>query len=331
MDVEMSKLNFENIGEVFNTITDSEEWIELQSKFNYCSDIFLLGHGGNLAVADHASIDISRLSSGTKNAQAPGSGIIATSLINDTSFDDWLVHWLQHRTVSYSEEQKDKSLVLGISSSGTSMDIIKALEFANLDGMQIGIITAYPIKSKIDNLTEVVQGVEFYHTAEVLSLLLTYQLTHGTGNICPPIFKNKPEDLVQLNRQSGASKERQYSYPDEHVNIAIDFDGVIHKNSKGYFDGTIYDEVVEGAREALEEISKTYTIIIYTAKARHDRGFVDGKSGTQLIWEWLEENKLDHLISKVTSEKPRAVAYIDDKAIRFSDWNSVLKSVSELS
>ena len=29
----MSKLNFENIGEVFNTITDSEEWIELQSKF----------------------------------------------------------------------------------------------------------------------------------------------------------------------------------------------------------------------------------------------------------------------------------------------------------
>ena len=61
------------------------------------------------------------------------------------------------------------------------------------------------------------------------------------------------------------------------------------------------------------------------------KGFVNGKSGTQLIWEWLEENKLDHLISKVTSEKPRAVAYIDDKAIKFSDWNDVLKSVSELS
>jgi len=327
----MDKLNFENIGKVFNDVTDSPEWEELQAKFNHCDDIFLFGHGGNLAVADHASADISRLSNGTKNAQAPGSAIVATSLINDTSFDDWLVQWLQQRLVSYNEGQLNKSLVLGISSTGTSTDIIKALEYANLKGMQIAVITSYPIQTKIDNLTEVIQGVEFYHTAEVLSLLLTYQLTVGSGKATPPIFQNKPKDLEQLNRKQGASKERQYSYPDEHVNIAIDFDGVIHRNSKGYFDGTIYDEVVEGAREALEEISKTYTIIIYTAKARHDRGFVDGKSGTQLIWEWLEENKLDHLISKVTAEKPRAVAYIDDKAIKFSDWNAVLKSVSELS
>ena len=34
--------------------------------------------------------------------------------------------------------------------------------------------------------------------------------------------------------------------------IAIDFDGVIHKNSKGYYDGTIYDEPVEGSLEAIK-------------------------------------------------------------------------------
>lgn len=326
----MDKLNFENIGHVFNDVTDSEEWSELQAKFNYCDDIFILGHGGNLAVADHASVDISRLSNGTKNAQAPGSAIVATSLINDTSFDDWLVHWLQQRTVSFSENQKDKSLVMGISSSGTSTDILNAFEYAALEGMQIGMITAYPSQSKLENLTEVVQGVEFYHTAEVLSLLLTYQLTHGSGKATPPIFKNKPKDLEQLNRQAGASKERKYSYPDELVNLAVDFDGVIHKNSKGYHDGTIYDDIVDGARDALEELSKKYTIIVYTAKARHDRGFIDGKSGKQLIWEWLEEKKLDHLISKVTSEKPRAVAYIDDKAVKFEDWNKVLDTISKI-
>jgi phosphoheptose isomerase len=326
----MEKLNFENIGEVFNKVTDTPEWEELQNKFNYCSDIFLLGHGGNLAVADHASADISRLSNGTKNAQAPGSAIVATSLINDTSFDDWMVQWLQQRTVSYTENQLDKSLVLGISSSGTSGDIIRALEHANLKGMQIGVITSYPFKVKIPNLTEVLQGVEFYHTAEVLSLLLTYQLTAGSGKATPPIFQNKPKDLEQLNRQSGASKERKYSYPDEQVNIAIDFDGVIHKNTKGYFDGTIYDEPIEGTREALEKISNKYTIIIHTAKARHDRGFVDGKSGKQLIWEWLENHNLDQFISKVTSEKPRAVAYIDDKSIQFSSWSDVLDQVENL-
>ena len=28
--------------------------------------------------------------------------------------------------------------------------------------------------------------------------------------------------------------------------VVIDFDGVIHKNSKGYFDGTIYDKPIDG-------------------------------------------------------------------------------------
>ena len=106
-----------------------------------------------------------------------------------------------------------------------------------------------------------------------------------------------------------------------HINI---------RNNKGYFDGTIYDEPVEGTREALEKISNKYTIIVHTAKARHDRGFVDGKSGKQLIWEWLENNDLDQFISKVTAEKPRAVAYIDDKSIKFSSWEDALEQVDNL-
>ena len=105
----MDKLNFEKIGEVFDRVTDTEEWTELQSKFNYCNDIFIIGHGGNLAVADHASADISRLSNGTKNAQAPGSAILATSLINDTSFDDWMVQWLQQRTTSHRRSTRQIS------------------------------------------------------------------------------------------------------------------------------------------------------------------------------------------------------------------------------
>ena len=34
--------------------------------------------------------------------------------------------------------------------------------------------------------------------------------------------------------------------------IAIDFDGVIHKNSKGFHDGTIYDEPIEGVIKGLD-------------------------------------------------------------------------------
>ena len=323
----MAGLNFENIGDKFLEVTNTKEWSELQEKFNDCVDIFVLGHGGNLGVADHAAVDISRLSNGTKNAQAPGSGIVATSLINDSSFDDWMVHWVRQRTVSSTQEQLNKTLILGISSSGKSVDIIKALEDGQSRGIQVGMITSYPIPAKIESLTEVVLGAEYYHTSEVLTLLLTYELTHGSGKVCPPIFQNKPEDLELLNRQGGAAAIRKHSYPDELVNIGVDFDGVIHKNSKGYHDGTVYDDPVEGAREALQKLSEKYTVIIYTAKARKDRGLVNGRSGVQLIWDWLKEHNLNQYVSKVTSEKPRAVAYIDDKGIKFDNWDSALSQI----
>lgn len=323
----MAGLNFENIGDKFLEVTNTKEWADLQEKFNKCTDVFILGHGGNLGVADHAAVDISRLSNGTKNAQAPGSGIVATSLINDSSFDDWMVHWLRQRTVIHTEDQLKNTFVLGISSSGKSVDIIKALEDAQTRGMEIAMITSYSIPAKIEGLTEVVLGAEYYHTAEVLTLLLTYELTHGSGKVCPPIFQNKPEDLELLNRQGGAAASRKHSYPDELVNIGVDFDGVIHKNSKGYHDGTIYDEPVEGVRESLQKLSEKYTVIIYTAKARKDRGLVNGMSGTQMIWEWLKKHDLNQYVSKVTAEKPRAVAYIDDKGIRFDNWNNVLSQI----
>ena len=54
-------LNIENLDQLFYEVVNSVEWKELQEKFNKADDIFVLGHGGNLAVASHAAIDISRL------------------------------------------------------------------------------------------------------------------------------------------------------------------------------------------------------------------------------------------------------------------------------
>ena len=107
--------------------------------------------------------------------------------------------------------------------------------------------------------------------------------------------------------------------------IAIDFDGVIHKNSKGFFDGTVYDEPMEGVEDALKQLSKKYKIIIFTCKVKPDRPLINKKSGNQLIEEWLSKYNLLQYIHKITCEKPRAVAYIDDKGYRFNNWNSTLK------
>ena len=106
--------------------------------------------------------------------------------------------------------------------------------------------------------------------------------------------------------------------------IAIDFDGVIHKNSKGFHDGTIYDEPIKGVKKGLEYLSKSYKLVIYTCKANPDRPLVDGKTGSRLIYEWLVKHNLDSYIYNIVYEKPNAKYYIDDKAIRFINWEMVM-------
>lgn len=124
---------------------------------------------------------------------------------------------------------------------------------------------------------------------------------------------------------------REHSFPDETYQVGIDFDGVLHANSKGFYDGSIYDKPVDGARAALEELSKKFVIVVYSAKARQDRMLIDGKTGVELIWDWLKKHKMDDFVKEVTAEKPRAIFYIDDKAIRFNgSWDDTFLELNNL-
>ena len=111
--------------------------------------------------------------------------------------------------------------------------------------------------------------------------------------------------------------------------IAIDFDGVIHKNSKGFYNGKVYDEPISGSLSAIKFLSKNYDIVIFTCKALKDRPLVEGKTGKELIVEWLKKHKINQYIQDVTYEKPRACLYIDDKAHRFHNWQETLCFIDE--
>ena len=119
-------------------------------------------------------------------------------------------------------------------------------------------------------------------------------------------------------------------FEDELKNVAIDFDGVIHDFSKGYYDGTCYGKPLPGSIDAIKNLSKKYNIIIFTAKAKKNRPLVNGKTGVQLVKDWLEKYGLLDYIDEITSEKPRAKIYIDDNGYRFDNWKKTLIDIEEI-
>ena len=110
--------------------------------------------------------------------------------------------------------------------------------------------------------------------------------------------------------------------------VCVDFDGVIHGYNNGWQDGSIYDEPLPGAIEALKDLMAQYAVVIFTT--RRD---------TIAVGQWLQKHSLDVLFEYngeayefwnkrntilITNLKLPAVAYIDDRAIRFVSWPQAL-------
>ena len=326
-------LDIENFDKKFKLIVNTYEWKRLQESFNECDNIFIFGHGGNMAIADHAAIDMSRLTN--KNVMAPGSGITATSIISDESFDTWISKWLEFRTKYITDMSKCLAIGISCSTSGRSSNcLVNALNWAQENGMKTGLLAAQEKEDLNKDIVCINQNCIYYHTSEIISMALTYELIHSAGFNCPSIrHKANKRRFESLNIESEVNDVISNAnvppgFEHEQKNIAIDFDGVIHNFDKGWYDGTCYGGVIDGSREALEELSQHYNIVIFSSKCRPDRPLVDGKTGLELVNEWLKEKDLIKYVDYVTYEKPRAEFYIDDKAVNFDrNWNEVLKRV----
>lgn len=93
--------------------------------------------------------------------------------------------------------------------------------------------------------------------------------------------------------------------------LAIDFDGVLHQYSRGWLDGSIYDEPVAGAKEAMQRLKKAgYYLVIFTTRTNHSE-----------VSLWLKEKLIP--FDEITSTKIAALAYIDDRAVRFTNWTDI--------
>ena len=54
---------------------------------------------------------------------------------------------------------------------------------------------------------------------------------------------------------------------------------------------------------------------------------INDQTGIELIWGWLRKWNLHNFFSQVTYTKPNAKYYIDDKGIRFDNWNDTFEKV----
>lgn len=126
------------------------------------------------------------------------------------------------------------------------------------------------------------------------------------------------------------------------MTVALDFDGVIHRYSKGWQGGKIYDPPMPGAIEAVKEIMEVEAVVVFTARTDLD-AVCDSLTHwgveciTQDQWDrerpaaehgsafWNDKSRI-----LVTNRKPAARYYLDDRAVLFTPergWDGAMKDM----
>lgn len=140
------------------------------------------------------------------------------------------------------------------------------------------------------------------------------------------------ESVFPIDSFPGKKKKRKILrvyYPNENWIVIeqrramIDLDGTIHKYSKGYQTGKIYDEPFKDAKEVIDWLKGSgYEIVIFTTRASKENALNTGSDldiEIQKVENWLSNNNI--YFDRVTADKLPADFYIDDKAITIKNGN----------
>ncbi len=99
--------------------------------------------------------------------------------------------------------------------------------------------------------------------------------------------------------------------------IMVDLDGVLC--TEEVFLERPLAQPIAGAREALQKLRAAgYIVVIYTAR---------GWGEYRVARQWLDDHGFEY--DGLHMGKPVADVWIDDRAIRFTDWDSVLRQLGQ--
>ena len=178
-------IDFENIEEKCKSAADSSDYNLLIDKFRNAKKVFLVGNGGLHFVSCHMSTDLSRLVPDKAFYSFDSVGFI-TSNSNDHGFEQVFVRWLESVA---SVEPPGETLVLGMSCSGNSSNVIKALHWAEARNIDAFLISGKKSKALNSTVGQLTFDCEYFHTVEVACMMLMYDMIHRLGSHCPSITK----------------------------------------------------------------------------------------------------------------------------------------------
>jgi len=114
--------------------------------------------------------------------------------------------------------------------------------------------------------------------------------------------------------------------------VAVDFDGVIHRYSKGWSDGTAYDVPMPGAIDGLKQLMKKYNVYIFTTRnLRQVEAWFKQHTDIPTILVGLNQERFQNKnYVGLSNRKLVAILWIDDRVLKFEgDWARTLEQVEE--
>jgi 5'(3')-deoxyribonucleotidase len=107
--------------------------------------------------------------------------------------------------------------------------------------------------------------------------------------------------------------------------VALDFDGVLHPYTEGWVGPIPADEPpTSGSLEYVQQHADEYVFVVFSTRC-------DSPEGLKGTCAWLERWGFMPYIAEVTCTKPKAVAYVDDRAVPFvGSWDDVDAGVRQL-
>ena len=184
----MAHIDFENLEEKLESTLNTKQWKQFEKDFSSSSDIYIVANGGLWAVGNHAADDCTRLFAKAgieKHISTMESQCLMTSLANDYGWNNLFLGWLE--LAKKTGKMKDDAMIIGLSCSGGSKNVVSCCHWAKKHGYKTAMIAGQNRHVLHENINNIILNCKYFHTVEVLTLILFYDLIHACGAQCPSI------------------------------------------------------------------------------------------------------------------------------------------------